>query len=186
MPSPGHEGQNAVSKENTTLLRSFSLYQQRSETGVGEWNGNRRILYQRIIYAADVRVGQHVVDALDRGQLRLRRVLLLQLHAPEPIGQTQFLLRHILWQTKQVVESRLAWPRRSPIGGKEVVANHMARNVDGVDAKLAFGDLNTHERFFSLVQLRQCSVTSFHLVDIGSPQRGLPDVDLGIRGRRPG
>jgi hypothetical protein len=53
--------------------------------------------------------------------------------------------------------------------------------VDGVDAKLAFGDLNTHERFFSLVQLRQCSITSLDLVDIGSPQRGLPDVDLGVR-----
>jgi hypothetical protein len=62
----------------------------------------------------------------------------------------------------------------------------MARNVDGVDAKLAFGDLNTHERFFSLVQLRQCSITGFYLVDIGSPQRGLPDVDLGVRGRSPG
>src|SRR6202034_3200565 len=98
----------------------------------------------------------------------------------------QLLVRHVLWQTKHVVKSRLAWPRGSPIGGKEVVANHGARNVDGVDAKLAFGDLNTDERFFSLVQLRQCSITGLHLVDIGTPQRGLPDVDLGIRGRSAG
>src|SRR5260370_24898047 len=110
----------------------------------------------------------------------------MKLQAPEPIGETQFLIRHVLWQTKPVVESRLDRPRGSPIGGKEVVANHLARNVDGVDAKLAFGHLNTHERFFSLVQLRQCSITSLDLVDIGSPQRRLPDVDLGVRSRSPG
>ena len=185
-PALRHEGQNSVRKENATLRRSFSLYQQRSETGVGEWNRNRRIFYQRVIDATDVGIGQHVVGTLNRGQLSFGCVLLLKLQAPEPIGETQFLVRHVLWQTKHVVESRLAWPRGSPIGGKEVVANHRARNVDGVDAKLAFGDLNTHERFFSLVQLRQCSITGFHLVDIGSPQRWLPDVDLGIRDRRPG
>src|ERR1700730_8539038 len=109
----------------------------------------------------------------------------MKLQAPKPIGEAQFLVRHVLWQTKHVVESRLALPRGSPIGGKEVVANHRARNVDGVDAKLAFGDLNTHKGFFSLVQLWQCSITGFHLVDIGSPPRLLPDGDLGLSGCPP-
>src|SRR5260370_17599726 len=61
-----HEGQNSVRKENTTLRGSFSLYQQRSETGVGEWNRNRRIFYQRVIYATDVGIGQHAVGTLNR------------------------------------------------------------------------------------------------------------------------
>src|SRR5713101_5255228 len=121
-PALRHECQNSVRKENTSLRRSFSLHQQRSETGVGEWNRNRRILYQRVIYATDVGIGQHVVGALNRSQFGFRRVLLLQLHTPEPIGEAQFLVRHVLWQTKHVVESRLAWPRCPPIGGKEVVA----------------------------------------------------------------
>src|SRR5260370_11588780 len=185
-PALRHEGQNSVRKETATLRRSFSLYQQRSETGVGKWNRNPRIFYQRVIYAADVGIGQHVVGALNRRQLSFGCVLLLKLQAPEPIGETQFLVSHVLRQTKNVVESRLAWPRRFPIGGKEVVANHPARNVDGVDAKATFGDLNTHARFFSLVQLLQCSITSLDLVDIGSPQRRLPDVHLGVRSRSPG
>src|SRR5205814_6537656 len=67
VPTSGHEGQNSVRKENATLRRSFSLHQQRSETGVGEWNRNRRIFYQRIIYATDVGIGQHVVGTLNRG-----------------------------------------------------------------------------------------------------------------------
>jgi hypothetical protein len=62
----------------------------------------------------------------------------------------------------------------------------MARNVDGVDAKLAFGDLNAYERFFSLVQLWQCSITGVDLIDIGSPQRGLPYVDFSVRCPGPG
>jgi hypothetical protein len=66
-PALRHEGQNSVRKENATLRRSFSLYQQRSETGVGEWNRNRRIFYQRVIYAADVGIGQHVVGTLNHG-----------------------------------------------------------------------------------------------------------------------
>src|SRR3984957_10390704 len=122
-PALRHEGQNSVRKENATLRRSFSLYQQRSETGVGKWNRNRRIFYQRVIYAADVGIGQHVVGALNRGQLSFGCVLLLKLQAPEPIRETQFLVSHVLRQTEHVVESRLAWPRGSPIGGKEVVAN---------------------------------------------------------------
>src|SRR6266436_1916404 len=57
-PALRHEGQNSVRKENATLRRSFSLYQQRSETGVGEWNSNRGISYQCVVYATDVRVRQ--------------------------------------------------------------------------------------------------------------------------------
>src|ERR1700687_4861644 len=110
-PALRHEGQNSLRKENATLRRSFSLYQQRSETGVGEWNRNRRIFYHRVIYSADVGIGQHVVGALNRSQLGFRRVLLLKLQAPEPIGETQFLVCHVLWQTKHGVEKRLGWLR---------------------------------------------------------------------------
>src|SRR5260221_2543985 len=60
-PALRHEGQNSVRKENATLRRSFSLYQQRPETGVGEWNRTRRIFYQRVIYATDVGIGQPVI-----------------------------------------------------------------------------------------------------------------------------
>src|SRR5260370_41109109 len=137
-PALRHEGQNSVRKENATLRRSFSLYQQRSETGVGEWNGNRRILYQRVIDATDVGIGQHVVGTLNRGQLSFGCVLLLKLEAPEPIGETQFLVRHVLWQAKHVVKSRLAWPRSSPICGKEGMPNLLARNADGVVAQIGF------------------------------------------------
>src|ERR1700676_2331504 len=66
-PALRHEGQDSVRKENPTLRRSFSMYQQRSETGVGERNRNRRIFYQRVIYAADVGIGQHVVGTLNHG-----------------------------------------------------------------------------------------------------------------------
>ena len=55
-PALRHEGQNSVRKENTTLRRSFSLYQQRSETGVGKWNRNRRIFYQGVIYLSLIHI----------------------------------------------------------------------------------------------------------------------------------
>src|SRR5439155_26230696 len=73
-PALRHEGQNSVRKENAALRRSFSLYQQRSKTGVGEWNSNRGISYQCVIYSTDVRVRQHVVSALNGGELNFRCV----------------------------------------------------------------------------------------------------------------
>jgi hypothetical protein len=72
-------------------------------------------------------------------------VLLLQFHAAEAIGQAQFLERHVPWEAKQIVEGRLFCPGGVSVDSKEVVANHGARNVDGVDSELAGRDLNTHE-----------------------------------------
>ena len=96
-PALRHEGQNSVRKENATR-RSFSLYQQRSENRRrGNWNRNRRVLYQRVIYAAGCRgIGQHVVGAL---QSCARSVWMRSASkpVPEPIGETQFLCtsRHV-------------------------------------------------------------------------------------------
>src|ERR1700722_10548491 len=78
-PALRHEGQNSVRKEDPTLRRSFSLYPQSSQTGVGKSNRNRRIFYQRVIYSTDVGIGQHVVGTLDRGQLSFGCALLLKL-----------------------------------------------------------------------------------------------------------
>ena len=40
--------------------------------------------------------------------------------------------------------------------------------MNRVDAHLAVGDLNAHERFFSLVQFGQRGIASLYLIDIGS------------------
>src|ERR1700740_2764137 len=65
------ESQNAIGEENAAVRRSFPPHYERHKTGIGECNRGRAVFQYVVILCADIRFGQQVVGALERGEIAM-------------------------------------------------------------------------------------------------------------------
>src|SRR5208337_5591784 len=106
---------------------------------------------QRVVTSPQIRLRQDVEGALQGSAVAVGSARSTEFQLSEAEGYTQLSKRGGGSDPQNVIQTRLVCPWLSPCGDVEIIADHLARQMDGGNAQPACANLRPHVESLPLI-----------------------------------